>query len=216
MPDCGGLRIGVRKQRAVDAAVGDGENAAAEVLDLDFPFARFHRVIDEVALDFGEGFLIRIANHRHDQAALRADRDADVVVVVLDEIVAIHAAVDRRHGLERADRGFDEERHEAELDPVLLGEGVLHLAAQLHHRAHVASLKVVRMAAVCCAMTSCAAILRRSGESFLRVLRPSVAGGSILREPSASGDDSRLRRRRKCSARRAAASTTVGWRLLSG
>ena len=35
------------------------------------------------------------------------------------------------------------------------------------------------MAAVCCAMTSCAAILRRSGESFLRVLRPSVMAGAF-------------------------------------
>ena len=39
------------------------------------------------------------------------------------------------------------------------------------------SLKVVRMAAVCCAMTSWAAILRRSGVSFLRVVRPSGADG---------------------------------------
>src|SRR6266496_3020494 len=35
------------------------------------------------------------------------------------------------------------------------------------------SLKVVRMAAVCCAITSCAAILRRSGDILLRVNRPS-------------------------------------------
>ena len=35
------------------------------------------------------------------------------------------------------------------------------------------SLKVVRMAAVCCAMTSWAAILRRSGDIFLRVKRSS-------------------------------------------
>ena len=33
------------------------------------------------------------------------------------------------------------------------------------------SLKVVRMAAVCCAMTSCAAILRRNGDIFFRVNR---------------------------------------------
>src|SRR6266550_1762298 len=36
------------------------------------------------------------------------------------------------------------------------------------------SLKVVRMAAVCCAITSCAAILRRSGDILLRVNRPSA------------------------------------------
>ena len=38
-----------------------------------------------------------------------------------------------------------------------------------------ASLNVVRIAAVCCALTSCVAILRRSGEIFLRVVRPPAA-----------------------------------------
>ena len=38
------------------------------------------------------------------------------------------------------------------------------------------SLNVVRMAAVCCAMTSCAAILRRNGDIFFRVNRPSADG----------------------------------------
>jgi hypothetical protein len=33
MPHCGGLRIGVDDQRAEDAAVGDGEDAAVEVVD---------------------------------------------------------------------------------------------------------------------------------------------------------------------------------------
>ncbi len=55
------------------------------------------------------------------------------------------------------------------------------------------SLKVVRIAAVCCAMTSCAAILRRSGDIFLRVNRSfsdEGAGFSSARSPAvASGAD---------------------------
>ena len=39
------------------------------------------------------------------------------------------------------------------------------------------SLKVVRMAAVCCAITSWAAIFRRKGERCLRVTRPSSPAG---------------------------------------
>ena len=41
------------------------------------------------------------------------------------------------------------------------------------------SLKVVRMAAVCCAITSWVAILRRRGESFLRVERLSLGAETV-------------------------------------
>ena len=40
------------------------------------------------------------------------------------------------------------------------------------------SLKVVKIAAVCCAMTNCCAILRRNGDIFLRTTRPSFAAGA--------------------------------------
>ena len=43
-----------------------------------------------------------------------------------------------------------------------------------------ASLKVVRMAAVCWALTRCWEILRRSGVIFLLVKRPSSADGAIF------------------------------------
>ena len=46
------------------------------------------------------------------------------------------------------------------------------------------SLKVVRMAAVCCAMTSWAAILRRRGDIFLRVKRSSSLGTGCSRTDS--------------------------------
>ncbi len=49
------------------------------------------------------------------------------------------------------------------------------------------SLKVVRIAAVCCAMTSCAAILRRKGDIFLRVKRPSGDGDGGAGCDSAAG-----------------------------
>ena len=103
----------------------------------DFPLAGLHRVVGEVALDLREGFLLGIADDRNDEPALGADGDADVVVAVLHEIIAIHAAIHRGNSLERTDGGFDEERHEAELDAVLLRECLLHPAAQAHDGAHV-------------------------------------------------------------------------------
>ncbi len=67
------------------------------------------------------------------------------------------------------------------------------------------SLKVVRIAAVCCAMTSCAAILRRSGDIFLRVNRSfsdEGAGFSSARSPAAASgaDDGSGTASRFCAA----------------
>ena len=118
------------EERAVNAAVRDREDAALQILDLDLPLARFHRVIGEIPLDFGEAFLIGIANDRHDEAALGADGDADVEVMVLNEVIAIDPAIDRGAALERGDGGFDEKRHEAELDAVIFLKVVLHLFAE--------------------------------------------------------------------------------------
>ena len=52
------------------------------------------------------------------------------------------------------------------------------------------SLNVVRIAAVCCAITSCCAILRRSGDIFLRMNRPS-AFAEATADKSADGSASR-------------------------
>ena len=60
------------------------------------PSRAFDGVVDEVALDLGEGFLVGIADDRDDEAALGADGDADVEVMILHEVVAFHAAIDRR------------------------------------------------------------------------------------------------------------------------
>jgi hypothetical protein len=82
--------------------------------------------------------LVAIAEHRHDEAALRADGDADVVEMVLHDLIAIDADIDGRDRLEGLDDGFHEEGHEAELDAVLGDKAVLQLGAQGHDGAHVA------------------------------------------------------------------------------
>jgi len=89
-------------------------------------------------LDLGEAFQIGIADDGDDEAALRADGDADVVKVVCDEFLAFEAGVDRGDGFECGDRGFYEEGHEAELYAVLLLEGVLGMLAEGHDGGHVA------------------------------------------------------------------------------
>ena len=80
------------------------------------------------------------------------------------------------HRLERFDGGFDEEGHEAELHAVLLGEGFLRLSLRsFMHRAHVAFVEGGEDGRGVLRHDELRAILRRSGDIFLRVKR------SILR-----------------------------------
>jgi hypothetical protein len=81
--------------------------------------------------------MVGVAHDRHDEALVGADGDADVVVVLVDEVGAVDLGVDRRNFLQRLHAGLHEEAHEAELHAVLLLEHVLVLLAQRHHRAHV-------------------------------------------------------------------------------
>ena len=81
--------------------------------------------------------MIGIAQHWHHQAALGADRDADVIIILVDHVGAVDLGVDGGNFLQRLDAGAHEEAHEAELHAVLLLEQLLELIAQAHDRAHV-------------------------------------------------------------------------------
>ena len=85
--------------------------------------------IGDLRFDLGEAEVIGVAQHRHDQAALGADGDADVVIVLVDDVLAVDLGIDRGDLLQRLHGGFDEEAHEAELDAVLLLEGLAIVAA---------------------------------------------------------------------------------------
>ena len=49
-----------------------------------------------------EVLLVGVADHRHDQAARRGHRDADVIAIVQDDLAAclVQAGVDERHFLQ--------------------------------------------------------------------------------------------------------------------
>src|SRR5579859_5573126 len=126
-----------RHERAVDAAVRDGEGAAGQFFHRQLAVARLLAIDADLLLDVGEAHQVRIAHDRHHEAALGADRNTDVVVVLVDQLVARDLGIDRRQFLQGGDAGLHEEGHEAELHAVLLLERVLVLLADRQDRGHV-------------------------------------------------------------------------------
>ena len=60
-----------------------------------------------------------------------------MVVVFIDQVIAIDFRIHGRHVLQGLDNGFGKETHEAQFCAVLLFENVLELVAQRHDRGHV-------------------------------------------------------------------------------
>ena len=123
MPLCGGLRIGVERSEPYTPPLEMVKTPPCRSSILILPSPRFLGVIEDGLLDLGEALAVRLADDRHDQALLGADGHADVEVMVHHEVAfAFQAGIDLRHGFQRGDGRFHEERHEAELHAVLLLE----------------------------------------------------------------------------------------------
>ena len=99
--------------------------------------ARATAKIGDGLFDLCERHVIGVAHHWHNEALLRADRDPDMVIVLVDDIRAIDLSIDGGNFFQRLDAGAHEETHEAELHAVFLLEQVLVLIAHMHHSAHV-------------------------------------------------------------------------------
>src|SRR4028119_187337 len=84
-PQDGDLRHGKDRrgeQAPEDAAVGDGERPAGEVLDLEFALARLDGEVRYPALYLGEALAVRVAHDGDDEPLVRGDGDPEVVVVL--------------------------------------------------------------------------------------------------------------------------------------
>src|SRR5439155_21093867 len=110
------------EERAVHSTVCDCERAALEIFKLQFSDARSAGEIGDVALQIGKTFLIRVAHYRHHKSALRPNGYADVVEVILDEIITVDTAVDDGHSFQRFNGRLHKERHQPEFDAVLFCE----------------------------------------------------------------------------------------------
>ena len=108
------VRMGVETQRAEDAAVGDGERAAAQILEGQLAVAGLGGEVGYAAFDLGEVLVVGVADDGHDEPLVRRDGHADVVVLLEDELAVLQLGVDLGEGLERAYGRLGEEAHEAE------------------------------------------------------------------------------------------------------
>ena len=109
----------------------------------------------DLALDLGERQPIGVADDRHDQAALGADRDAEVDEVLVDDVGAVDLGVDQRACRCSA---ATQARAKNDMKPSADAVHLLRSAPCARARSAITalmstSLKVVRIAAVCCAWT---------------------------------------------------------------
>jgi hypothetical protein len=176
------------QHRAEHAAVADGVGAARQLLDGELAVLRALAEFRDLFLDVRNRHLVGVAQDGHDQAARAADRDADVVVAVVDDVAAVDRRVDQRELLQRVHGGLHEEAHEAELHAVFLLEAILVLVAQVDDRLHVDFVDVVRIAAVDCDCTRRSATRARSRDIGTRCSgRDPCAVGSCTTGAFAAG-----------------------------
>jgi hypothetical protein len=61
------------------------------------------REVGHGAADADQVFLVRVLDHRHDQPPVERHRDADVDLLVVDDVLAVDRGIDDRHGAQRVD-----------------------------------------------------------------------------------------------------------------
>ena len=100
---CGGLTIGVESSEpnTPPLVIVNVPPVSSSIVILPSR-ARSAKPRDRL-LDLGEAHAVGIAQHRHDQPAVGGDRDADVVVLVIDDVAALDRGVDDREALQRLD-----------------------------------------------------------------------------------------------------------------
>ena len=138
--DAGLRRIQDRRgqQRTEYAAVGDREGAALHVLQGELAILGPDRVVDDGVLDLVHAEGVRVPDYRHHETAVRTHRNADVVVAVVDDVVAVDGGVHGGKAFQRLHAGAHEETHEAELGAVVTFPELVAVApAHGHDRTHV-------------------------------------------------------------------------------
>ena len=87
--------------------------------------------------DAQEIFLLGVLDHRNDQAPVERDGDADVALLVQDDVGAVHRGIHGGKGAQGFHGGAHEERHEGELGAAGFFELRFHFGAQGGDGGHV-------------------------------------------------------------------------------
>ena len=132
------------EERPEDAGVRDRERAAADFVRLELLRARARREIRDRAAQAEQVLLVGILDDGDDQSPVERDRDAEVHVLVIDDVVAVDRRVDDGHGAKRFDDGLQNEREIRQLGAGALVLRLLRFAnlrdareVDLEHRVHV-------------------------------------------------------------------------------
>jgi len=111
---------GRREQRTENAAVRDGERAALKFFRLQFSLLRTFRKIGDGFFNFRKNSCVQRSAKPDDQPAVARNCHANIKTVMINDVVAANFGVELRKLFQRADDGFHEKRHEAELDLITL------------------------------------------------------------------------------------------------
>src|SRR5690606_17641290 len=125
-------RVDDRGERgAADAAQrADGEAAALHLVGFQLALARQRGEFAHFPGDLHHALLGGIAQDRHHQAIRGVGGEADVVVALEDEVVAVQRGVERRVLLQRGDAGLDQEGEHGQLAGLAGGDRLGVLAVQ--------------------------------------------------------------------------------------
>src|SRR5690606_6624161 len=126
------------QQRTEYATVGDGEGTAGHLFHGQLAVTRLATELGDGTLDLGQVHELGVTQYRNHQATITGYGHADILIAVVDDVLAIDRGVHLGETLERLGGSLDEEGHEAQTHTVvLLLEQVLVLLAQVHDRLHV-------------------------------------------------------------------------------
>src|SRR5438552_12222826 len=127
----------VRQYGAEGPRIVDREGRALHVRDGERPGSR---PLGQVVRDLGQPGdrqAVRLVDDRHDQAVLHRHRDTDVDVLVHHDSIVAPTGVQDGHGFQALDHRLDDDRHEGQVDPLLLLEAIPCLLTEAHDVAHV-------------------------------------------------------------------------------
>ena len=133
---------------AADAAlIGDRERPALHFLKAHLAFARARREVLQLLRQLEQALLVRVAQHRHEQARVRVHRDAEVKIIFENHLARrlVNARVERRVLLQRRDDGLQREGSQRQIHPLgLIGGDVLFAQLEQRRDVRVVELRHVR------------------------------------------------------------------------